>query len=676
MGSIPFPEDKTGPALFQQYLQKRGVLPQTVVDCGLEVCGQTEALDRINYKAKTPYRHYLYIPYPETGYAVIRGLGSTAGTFGELVGSVNKLLAPKGDVQIYSPPNIDWTKFSGTLYVCESAIKAIVLSQYGYAAISGNGVSGVYTNSGFSAGWPADLIDGGGVDRVVILFDANWQTNKKVEAAIRKLATGIHQHHPKVDIIHKQLDLHNGEDQGIDDAVARLGREWLDTWLASDANTEVVEVSALRKHLDELNELYVITHYPAMITDRTHKCRVTRSDFTDMLEADRCFMEKIGSGKGERWVEVSPAKEWLKWDDANKVAKMLYRPGKEELTDHYYNTWQDDGVAAIDGDIAPFLTVYRNAVPDDVERKLLLESMAWIVQNRGTRMEKCFALVGADQGTGKSLIVETLGRVVGDSNFVSISPHNFGNNFNSALVGREVVLLDDLGPNDLKTNSKGLFKNFITGRTTLAEKKGVDAYKVESSAVLFITSNEFGAIPMDAEDRRVHICSFSPTVHHAQGTAWWKEYLSWLQADGYGIIRGWLEGLDLSDFDPNFMPPMTSTKMHMQQSNMHPIESWVEAMYHDPDAELLGNKRSVYTIQELCLLLHGPAWDDMDNGAKSSTEKYMQGYLSKRYRRCGKAAIRTHLGRLRYWGIRVDGTVTTPEQVKADVKKYATLNAT
>ena len=114
--AIPFPEDKTGPALFQQYLQSRGILPQTVIDCGLEVCGATEALRRINYKAKTPYKHYLYIPYPDTdskseynGYAVIRGLGSTAGTFGELVGSVNKLLAPKGDVQIYSPPMIDWT---------------------------------------------------------------------------------------------------------------------------------------------------------------------------------------------------------------------------------------------------------------------------------------------------------------------------------------------------------------------------------------------------------------------------------------------------------------------------------------------------------------------------------------------------------------------------------------
>ena len=139
------------------------------------------------------------------------------------------------------------------------------------------------------------------------------------------------------------------------------------------------------------------------------------------------------------------------------------------------------------------------------------------------------------------------------------------------------------------------------------------------------------------------------------------------------MIRGWLEGLDLSGFDPNFMPPMTATKRHMQESNMHPLEAWCEALWHDMDVELLGNKRSFYTAQELCILYHGAAWAEMENSGKVSTEKHLLVHLAKRHRRVGKHAIRANNQRGRYWGIRKNGAEATAADVKADVKRYPSL---
>ena len=668
---IEFPEDKTGPALFKKYLQERGILPSTVTACGLEVASKDTALARIKYRGSSPYRHFLIIPYDDT-YCVVRGLGDLQGTFaGDLGIKPAKLIAPKGAPPLYVPPLVDWSKFSGTLYLCESAIKAMVLAQYGYAAAAGNGVRGIYTNAGFVKGFPKDMLDGGQVEKVVILFDANWVTNKDVQGAVRKLATGLNQAFPKVEVIHKVLPLHEGEDQGIDDAVARQGAEWLHEWLSSEVDQRIPEVSELNRHLDELNDLYVVTKYPSMIMDRENRCRITRSEFTEVQEIDRTFMEKQPAGKGEKWVEVQPAKEWLKWSERTAAKKLMYKPGGEELCAEYYNSWYDDGVESRDGDIEPFLRVYKNAIPDAVERQLLLESMAWMMQNRGTRLLKCFALVGADQGTGKSLLVETLGVVMGDSNFASISPHNFGNNFNSSLTGREVILLDDVA--QLQTNSKGLFKNFITGKSYMAEQKGKDAYKAESTAVLFITSNEFAAIPLDAEDRRVHICAFNPTKHYEQGSAWWDDYVAWLEGDGYGIIRGWLEGLDLSGYNPNFMPPMTATKRHMQQSNMHPIEAWCDDLWHHIDDELLGNKRSFYTVTELAMIYHGPGYGELDNHTKVSTEKNLLLYLQKRHRRVSGGPVRANNTRQKYWGIRKQGDIADRKDVAADVNKYKVI---
>jgi len=681
---IPFPEDKTGPALFKNYLKERGIKPETVVSCGLEVVSRDVAWERIGHKFSTQYRTFLYIPFPESKYSVVRGLGNLDGTFQALLAKSNKLLCPEGKPEVYIPPTTEWQE---DLYICESAIKAMVMAQHGYAAIGGNGVSGVYTNSGFSKGFPTDLLDGGEVKRVVILFDANWQTNIQVQAAVRKLAAGINYAHPNVQIIHKQLPLtDSGEDQGIDDFFVREGEELVKQWLDSDVGSVEVELSDRNKHFDELNENYVITRSHSNLIDRIHKRRVSRSDFTELVEAKRIYIEEVRAGQGTRKVEKSAAKEWLRWEDNNMVDEQVYRPGEPELNTNanpsYYNTYMDDGDEALapPADITaeewvePFLSVYKNAAPEDIERQLLLQSVAWMKQNPKQRMKKCFCFIGADQGTGKSLFTDILGRVFGMSNWASVSSHNFGNNFNASLVGRQIVVLDDLM--ELQTKSKGLFKNFVTGESFMAEMKGKDAVKTPSTAVLFITTNEFKSIPLDPEDRRVHIVSFEPTVMYHQGDDYWLEFIAWLKDGGYGKIRWWLEQLDLEGFNPDFLPPLTATKIHMRQSAMDEVELWVDSLWSSTDEELCGNKRSFYTIEEIAVLYAGRSYGSMDSNEVRSLIRKLGVFLPKRYQRVGNNAITTTNGRARYWGIRKEGGKAQPDEVKADVGLHGTLTIT
>lgn len=677
---IPFPEDKTGPKLFRDYLEKRGIYPQTVEDAGLFVASRDKALEIIGSKFPTQYRHFLVIPYPNSRYHTIRGLGDLSGTFQQGLKKQNKLLCPSGPPWVYIPPMIDWDNFNGDLYFCESAIKALVMAQHGYAAIGGNGVYGLYTNSGFSKGFPSELMDGV-VKRAIILFDANWQTNADVQASIRKLANGINYSHPHIPVYHKQLPFNEeGKDQGIDDFFVAEGVDTVKEWLACDEVCfEEIEVTDRNKHFDELNERYVITRSHGNIIDRVHRRRISRHDLTEITEAHRTYVEEVRAGKGVRKVVVSAAKEWFKWEGRNIVERQVYRPGAPELeVPEFYNTYYDDGVESIAPDgveadewVKPFLDVYRNAAPDPMERKPLIQSVAWMLQNRGQRMKKCFCLIGPDQGTGKSLFCDILGEIFGDSNTSSVSAENFGNKFNSSIVNKEIVVLDDLV--ELQTRSKGLFKNFVTSNNFMAELKGKDAVKTPSTAVLFITSNEFSSIPLDPEDRRVHIVTFKPEMFYPQGHPYWSQFLAWLEDGGYGKVRWWLEQLDLSDFDANFLPPMTATKRHMLRTSMNDVEAWVEQLWLDPDTELHGNKRSFYTVEELAMLYSGKAWGGMEEHAKQSIIRLLTVHLPKRYRRAaGGTANRTKIGRLRFWSIRWDGE-GTPQDVKEDVERHPTL---
>jgi len=686
--TISFPEDKTGPKLFQEYLIQRGISPQTVERAGLRLVSRDQANELLRHQKPTQYRHFLAIPFPDSDYCVLRGLGDLVGTFQGVEGvKTNKLLCPKGPVEVYKPPIIDWDNFNGDLYLCESAIKALVMAQHGYAAIGGNGVSGLYTNAGFVRGFPTDLLDGGVVKRVIILFDANWQTNVEVQAAIRKLATGIQYAHPSTPVFHKQLPLTDGgQDQGIDDFFVAEGPETVKQFLATDeVGLVAVECNDRNKHFDALNEKYAITEYPGGIWNRKYRRRVTKHEMCEVLEGWRTYIEEVRSGKGTRKVEMSAPKEWFKWDGATRAERLVYLPGQPEMGvddsgTTFYNTFRDDGVEPVAPDpgvgaeewVEPFLRVYKNAAPDDVERRLLIQSCAWILQNRGKRMTKCFCLIGPDQGTGKSMFTEIMSACLGGDNSSFVSPHNFGNNFNANIVNKEMVVIDDLV--ELRTQAKGLFKNFVTGSRFTAENKGIDAYTVEATATLFITSNEFAAIPLDPEDRRVHIVTFAPTEHHEQGSAWWTEFVSWLdspETQGYGRVRWWLEQLDLEGFDPNFMPPLTRTKRHMLDSSMDDVEHWVDALWNNMEEELRGNKRSYYTIDELAMLHVGAAWGSMDTSDRASVIRKLGVFLPKRFHRVGAAGIRTAAGRLRYWAIA--DTEDSVDKVKADVKKYPTI---
>ncbi len=676
MMPIQFPEDKTPMALASRYLMERGIQAETIELCGLEASSKQNCLDMIGSSRKTNYKAGLIIPY-DGEYCTVRWLGDNVSAFGTKLKDDPKLLAPKGPPRVYTPPlpSCSGENFSGTVYLCESALKAIVMAQAGYYAIAGNGVDGIFTNEGFSVGFPSSLFDSG-VERAVILFDSDWSSNANVSAAIRRQATGIANTYPNVQVVHKGLSVDaDGNHWGIDDATAKNGEAWLHEWLASSSNEHDVEISPLQQHLDELNDGYVICMHPLSVIRQKTGITYSKSQFTDVLEASRTYKERLD----KRMIKISPAHEWVEWEDHNLVEKLVYSPGAPRLGDSYYNSWRDDGVCAADGDVEPFLRVYKNAIPDAEVRELLIESMAWILQNRGTKLDKTFLLVGSQVGTGKSMFAQTMGKIVGRSNYSSIGVEDFTSDFNSSFVSKEVVLLDDLYK--LNKASMGKLKRYITDETIMVNPKGVAQYEVDNHAVYFITSNEFVSLPMDNNERRVLTVEFAPTVHYPTGSAWWKEYVEWLNSGGYEAIRSWLENLDLGGctddvgnvidppYDPTFMPPMTDTKSHIIQSTQSPEEAWCADLHSNVDEILHMTKRSVFTPDELWVLYTGGG----DKPNRTESIAFGQA-LGKWFRRANGGKVIKVGGKVaRYWVVRDCDAEWANRQVIKDVKDYSTF---
>ena len=105
-----------------------------------------------------------------------------------------------------------------------------------------------------------------------------------------------------------------------------------------------------------------------------------------------------------------------------KVARPTYEPGNRELVVsgegvQLVNTWRPGPVPFADAvrDVSVFLDHAAYIIPDERERGLLLDAMAFIVKNRGTKMQFAILIYGKD-GTGKSWLAEVLMLILGFQN--------------------------------------------------------------------------------------------------------------------------------------------------------------------------------------------------------------------------------------------------------------------
>ena len=121
---------------------------------------------------------------------------------------------------------------------------------------------------------------------------------------------------------------------------------------------------------------------------------------------------------------------------------------------------------------------------DDIE---MLMQYCGLCMNFDTRFQKCLFVVGAG-GTGKSTLLDLIGKVVGADNFSAITLENVEQRFYPALLFGKLLNVCA----DIKTTilcDQDAFKK-ITGQDwILLERKGKDAIKFKSYAKLLFSMN-------------------------------------------------------------------------------------------------------------------------------------------------------------------------------------------
>lgn len=237
----------------------------------------------------------------------------------------------------------------------------------------------------------------------------------------------------------------------------------------------------------------------------------------------------------------------------------------------YYNTFRPSDVVAVFGDPAPFLKFMEYLVPTDFERDHLLKVIAFTVRNPGVKVRHAILLGSAVQGIGKSLLAEAWGRLLGTHNVRKTSSGEISSAFQGWIKENLLVVCEELNIGQGLAVYNDL-KDLITSDHRPINEKHLAVRVWPIYSTFLMLTNLKVPLLIEETDRRLFVIG-SPAQKARPG--YYKELVEWLN-ENIGVVRWYLDQIDLTEFDAHGPPPMTDAKRALINRSRHPIVQEVE----------------------------------------------------------------------------------------------------
>lgn len=338
----------------------------------------------------------------------------------------------------------------------------------------------------------------------------------------------------------------------------------------------------------------------AYLPDHKYINRRTRELFP--VDAVNSHLKRFTDGhcqgmKPALWLDQFRAVQQMSWQPAHPEIIEGVRSDKgylvPEAKGKIYNRYCPSDAIASDADPSPWVNHVHNLYPDDADH--IIKWFAYRIQNPGGKINHAL-VIGGLQGIGKDLMLEPLRYGVGRSNFADVNP---GDLFKDFTDWAEVTLLIINEARDLGDVDRYKFyessKRFIAAPpdTLPCNRKYVAAYEVPNvMAVVITTNNKLSGLYIESDDRR-HYVAWSAAERPS--AAYFTHLWNWLQEGGKQAVFGYLQHLDIDDFNPKGDPPKTEAWRQIVAANANPEEAALADALEDAQ----GHRIQIATVREI-----------------------------------------------------------------------------
>lgn len=198
---------------------------------------------------------------------------------------------------------------------------------------------------------------------------------------------------------------------------------------------------------------------------------------------------------------------------------------------------------------------------DQTAREYFLNAIAYPLQNSGHRVASVPLLIGAEGGTGKSTLTETVPRLLfGATNVSTATQAEIESSFNDWQAESQILCLPEIwigGHRDAEKLANRL-KDSVTNPIMRVHPKGLKGYSQPNRTTILATSNYENAVVLRDGDRRwgIHVTNAQKM---AEVDA--RKLYGFLNSPrAPGVLRHIFMARDLANFNPFGEPPLTEGK--------------------------------------------------------------------------------------------------------------------
>lgn len=501
--------------------------------------------------------------------------------------------------RLYIPPLVAWKDVLKDkdleVWITEGEKKAASLCALGVPCVAVSGVW-AWTSKKFQQALIPEL-------RVlmprsmVLCFDSDSDENPSIKGALTALAIQIERLGGSVRLC--QLP-----------ALKKLDKTGLDDFIVHHKKNALKQLSTIDKEplglsaaLHAMNmELMWVEEQQSFFHTKTQKFSNAQL-LVNAIMADRMITVYDRAGQAK---QVNAAAEWVKWPQRRVAPRIEYLPGKPLfLEDGSYNLWKGWGIEPKEGDTKPFdeLVAFLGKDLTEEQRAWWLQWMAYPLQYPGTKLFSACLLYSHHQGTGKTALAYTLGRIYGE-NFIEVNQENLHSSFNDWARCRQFIIGDEITGSDRRSDADKL-KHMITRDKILINQKFQPTYELKDTCNFLLTTNQPDAVYVEKTDRRNFVIE---TKGKPLAQSFYKVYARYYQSDeGAAAVFYKLLNLDLKGFDPSEAAPQTAAKEAMHVISGSEADGMIREFLASPELVLkIGTQpvnRELLSLKEIQDLL-------------------------------------------------------------------------
>lgn len=191
--------------------------------------------------------------------------------------------------------------------------------------------------------------------------------------------------------------------------------------------------------------------------------------------------------------------------------------------------------------------------------KWVLSWLAYPLQHPGAKMQTALLFFGEKQGTGKSLFFEGIVKPIYGLHGATGGQHQLEAQYTQWRSQKLFVLFEEILSRQDKYSHFGLIKHMITGRDMPISQKFKDDRTEANHMNVVMLSNEFQAVPIEAEDRRFQVVEARIHVPNDLMDEIKAELKNGLSEAFYAFLLDY----PLDGFNPHTKPLMTASKERM-----------------------------------------------------------------------------------------------------------------